>query len=161
QIFTPRPDSRWASVVHLLSDPGIQHTHPPLFYVVMNAWYRAVPPSWASLAWDVRVIPAALGVVAVAAMAGALRTAYPHRPLVATLGASAMAVSPVMLLVSQEARNYTLPTLLIVCALWMMARIARAIVERQSVPAIAWTGWALVNAAACYAHYYALLAASA
>ncbi|HEX4347737.1 MAG TPA: glycosyltransferase family 39 protein [Vicinamibacterales bacterium] len=161
RIFTPRPGAGWTTVAHILSDPGVQHTHPPLFYFVMNAWFRLMPPAWGSLAWDVRVIPAVFGVAAVAAMAGTLRTAYPQRAGVALIGASAMAVSPVMLLISEEARNYTLATLLVVCALWLMVRIARALLDGRPVPAMHWLAWTVVNAAACYAHYYALLAASA
>ncbi|MCC7417037.1 MAG: glycosyltransferase family 39 protein [Acidobacteria bacterium] len=161
EVMTPAPDAGASAVVAVLQDPRVQHTHPPLFYLLMNAWYRWHPPHWSTLAWDLRVVPAALGVASIVSMYALLRTAFRGRPDTARFGAAAMAVSPLMLLLAQEARNYTLAMLVLPLALLATLRIGRAFAERHGSGPGTWTAWILLNAAGCYTHYYFVFASAA
>jgi hypothetical protein len=60
---------------------------------------------------------------------------------------------------SQEARHYTLPMLLIILALLGLMHIQYALYNRQQLPKpLVWLLWGIINSIGCYVHYFFILA---
>ncbi len=142
-----------ATIVRLLRDADVSHTHPPLFYVLTHWWLAWLDPTLASLAWALRAPAAAFGVLTVAAaFAAGWAVASPRAGL---LAAALAAVSPLGVFLAHEGRNYTLPTLVITLALAALALILRRAAAGGGVGVWPWGGWIAANVAACYSHYFA------
>lgn len=130
-----------------------QSTHPPLFFCLLHTWMHLFG-SDQDLAW-MRELPALFGICAIAAIYWLNTVAFSRR---AGLMASAlMAVSPFAVYLSQEARHYTLPLLLITLALVGLIYIVQDLSQdrlRSSVLLL----WTLVNSIGFYVHYFFILA---
>jgi uncharacterized membrane protein len=151
-LFTLKPGITCPQIVQTVST---QSVHPPLFFCWMHqwlSWTAALPQSWI---WKLRAFPALLGVVAIAATYRLNRVAFSNRA--GLLGAMVMAVSPFAVYLSQEARHYTLPMLLVILALLGLYEILTDLKQRQFRPAI-WIGWVAANGIGFYVHYFFLLA---
>ncbi|HET6447795.1 MAG TPA: glycosyltransferase family 39 protein [Conexibacter sp.] len=124
-------------------------SNPPLFYALEWIWTRAVGDG----EFGLRSLSALSGLLTVPVAyaiarhaAGALKAAAAER---AGLAAAALvAVNPLLVWFSQEARSYALATLLSALALLLMLRA----VDRQRDGLLA--GWALVAALALATHYF-------
>ena len=68
-----------------------------------------------------------------------------------------MAVSPFAVYLSQEARHYTLPMLLITLALAGLVQMQQDL-TRQSFRPWVWLGWVVLNSIGLYVHYFFALA---
>jgi uncharacterized membrane protein len=158
-IFSMTPGSSWRDVVALLFNPAVQHTHPPLFYVIAHAWLAWWSPSFEALRWSLRAISAAFGVLSIAMIFGLARAAFGTRT--GLIAAAIAAVSPGMIVVSQEARNYTLPMTLIAGAMWILVIQVKALAAGRRSSGGLWIVWAALNIGACYGHYYGTLAVAA
>jgi uncharacterized membrane protein len=154
-IFSLNPAATWLDVVTRLVDPAVEHTHPPVFYVLMHSWLAWLAPPLSRLAWSLRAVAAAFGVLAVALIFGLARSAFGERA--GLIAAALAAVSPAMVMIAQEGRNYTLPLGLLTAALWVMVAMVKRLTDRRSIPAALWASWTAINVFACYAHYYDLL----
>ncbi|WP_421658601.1 glycosyltransferase family 39 protein [Leptothermofonsia sp. ETS-13] len=151
-IFTLNPATSCSQIVQTVST---QSVHPPLFFCWMHswmAWIQGLDQSWV---WKLRAMPALVGVVAIAALYQLNRVAF--SPAAGLLGAALMAVSPFAVYLSQEARHYTLPMLLITLALLGLYQLHRDLYHQRFRPPI-WLGWVLVNSLGFYVHYFFLLA---
>ena len=158
-IFSLNPASTWLDVVTRLVDPAVQHTHPPLFYVLMHAWLAWLAPPLSELAWTLRAVAAVFGILAVGLIYGLARAAFGER---AGLAAAALAaVSPAMVMLAQEGRNYTLPLALLAAAFWVMVTMVRPLTDERPIAPTLWAAWTTLNVCACYAHYYSALAFAA
>jgi uncharacterized membrane protein len=158
-IFSLDPASTWRDVVANLADPVIQHTHPPLFYVLAHAWLRWWSPAVGDLAWVLRALCAAFGVLAVGLIFGLTRSGFGDRA--GLIAAAVAAVSPATVMLAQEARNYTLGIALMAGALWALVAIAGRLAQHRPPGLALWASWASLNALACYAHYHGILAVAA
>ncbi|MBD1918559.1 MULTISPECIES: glycosyltransferase family 39 protein [Cyanophyceae] len=78
--------------------------HPPLYYLAAHGWGRIFGASVGGY----RAIAAIFGAIALAAMFWLGRQLFPLNPPVAWLATALMAVSPVQIIYSQEAREYSL-----------------------------------------------------
>jgi uncharacterized membrane protein len=136
-----------------------QSTHPPLFFCLMHQWMGLWKPSGLSVMWVLRSLPALFGVSAIAAVYGLTCVAYSKQT--GLIAASLMAVSPFAVYLSQEARHYTLPLLLITLSLTAMVRIGQGITEPSQRSRWAWLAWVGVNSLGFYVHYFCLLAFAA
>jgi len=155
QIFTLKPAASCSQITHNLI---AQSTHPPLFFCLMHSWVEAplvnaISPSWV---WTLRSLPALFGVCAIAAMYWLNATAFSATAGLA--GAAMMAVSPFAVYLSQEARHYTLPLLLITLSLIGLVQIQQALVYSRHLRTQVWLGWAITNAIGLYVHYFFILA---
>jgi len=158
-IFSLNPAATWLDVVTRLVDPAVQHTHPPLFYVLVHAWLAWLAPPLSELAFTLRAVAAVFGVVAVVLIFGLARSAFGER---AGLTAAALAaVSPAMVMLAQEGRNYTLPLMLLSAAFWVMVAMVKRLTGVRSIPLTLWATWTTLNICACYAHDYSTLAFAA
>jgi uncharacterized membrane protein len=131
-----------------------QSTHPPLFFCLMHQWMGYLQDSGHSLRWQVRSLSALFGTGAIAVMYILNRIAFCHRA--GLWAAGLMAVSPFAVYLSQEARHYTLPMLVIAVSLIPLVQLcAAAPAQRKLLPWIAWIG---LNSLGFYIHYFCILA---
>lgn len=152
QVLTLQPEATCADITQTVST---QSVHPPLFFCWMHDWLMwtaALPVSWV---WKLRALPALFGIVAIAAIYQLNRVAF--STTAGLLGATVMAVSPFAVYLSQEARHYTLPIVLVTLALLGLYQLHIDLYRQRFRPAI-WLGWMAVNSIGFYIHYFFLLA---
>ena len=135
----------------------VQGSYPDLLHSV--ARLESTPPLYYSIAWvwaklfgsgtlAVRSLPALLGVATVPITYLAAREFVSRRASV--MAAGLIAVNPLLVWYSQEARSYALLVFLSALGLWCFARAAR---DSRTVMLAA---WALVSSAALTTHYFAV-----
>ena len=133
-----------------------QSTHPPLFFCWMYAWLGWLSPLGENWVLKLRSLPALFGVGAIVAIYFVNRIAFsPNRGLMA---AYVMAVSPFAVYLSQEARHYTLPMLLITLSLLGLMQIQEDIFSLKRVRVWVWLAWTIINSIGLYVHYFFILA---
>jgi uncharacterized membrane protein len=132
-----------------------QSTHPPLFFCLMHQWMGYLQGSEHSLRWQVRSLSALFGTGAIAVMYILNRVAFSHRA--GLWAAGLMAVSPFAVYLSQEARHYTLPMLIIAASLIPLIQICAA-AKPKLLPWMAWVG---LSSLGFYVHYFCILAFAA
>ncbi|MFB8787336.1 MAG: glycosyltransferase family 39 protein [Potamolinea sp.] len=134
-----------------------QSTHPPLFFCLMHQWLNWTEPLTQPLNWKLRALPALFGVMAIASIYLLNRLAFSKTA--GLMGAAFMAVSPFAVYLSQEARHYTLPMLLVTLALLGLIQIQYNIYSQRQLPKpVIWVLWGVVNSIGCYVHYFFILA---
>ncbi|MBD2084502.1 glycosyltransferase family 39 protein [Trichocoleus sp. ST-U3] len=160
QIFTLKPEVSCAEIAHTLAT---QSTHPPLFFCLMHGWLKILSHEYGHgatvpllLSTDLRSLPVIFGVGAIAAIYWLGRIAF--FPAVGLMTAAIMAVSPFGVYLSQEARHYTLPVLLITLALVGFIQIQQDLEKNRQTGWRVWLGWGVVNSIAFYVHYFFVLA---
>ncbi len=152
EIFTFQPKVSCAEIAENIAR---QSTHPPLFFCSMHAWLGWLSHDGQNLVLKLRELPALFGVGAIAAIY-AVNLAFSKTS--ALTAAAVMAVSPFAVYLSQEARHYTLPTLLITLGLLGLMQIQQDIFIKQKVRFWVWFSWAIINSISLYVHYFCLLA---
>ena len=154
KLFTLQPNLSCSDIAQAVAT---ESTHPPLFFCLMHQWLNGVEPIAQPLSWKLRALPALFGVGAIASIYCLNRIAF--SPTAALIGAAFMAVSPFAVYLSQEARHYTLPVLLILLALLGLMHIQHALYSRKQLPhPIIWLLWGVINSLGCYIHYFFILA---
>lgn len=133
-----------------------QSTHPPLFFCLMHSWMGLWHISGLSIPWQLRSLPALAGTVAIAAVYNLTRIAYGRQT--GLIAAGLMAVSPFAVYLSQEARHYTLPMLLITLSLISMVKLCQGIQAKKRELLRHWLAWVGLNGLGFYVHYFCLLA---
>ncbi len=127
----------------MLSALPHRESNPPLFYVLEWGWVRV----FGDHEFGIRSLAAVAGTLLVAVAFAIGRRIGGDR---AGLAAAALvAVNPLLVWFSQEARNYELVALMSAVSLWLFLR---ALDDRRE-RAIAW--WALASALALCTHYFA------
>ncbi|WP_225225809.1 glycosyltransferase family 39 protein [Komarekiella delphini-convector] len=152
EIFTFEPG---VSCSQIAENVTTQSTHPPLFFCSMYRWLGWMTPLGAEWVEKLRSLPALFGVGAIGAIYGVNRIAFSKTS--AIIAAAIMAVSPFAVYLSQEARHYTMPMLLITLALLGLVQIQRDIFERR-IRYWVWLLWAIINSIGLYVHYFFALA---
>ena len=104
----------WASLVD-------HPEHPPLYYVLAHGWGRLFGASVGGY----RAIAAMFGAIALLAMFWVGRQLFPLSPPVAWVATALMALSPVQMIYSQEAREYSLWTIGLLLAHGTLVRALR------------------------------------
>jgi len=156
QIFTLQPAIACPQIAQAVA---AQSVHPPLFFCLMHSWLSWISPNPFPLAWELRAFPAFIGVAAIPAVYCLNRVAF--SPAAGLMAAAVMAVSPFAVYLSQEARHYTLPMLLIVLGLLGLIRVQQDFQQQQWPPWFVWLGWIAVNSLGFYVHYFFMLAFTA
>lgn len=152
QLFTLHHQTTCAQIAATVST---QSVHPPLFFCWMHQWLiwsDAISTAWI---WKLRAFPALIGVLAIAGMYSLNVTLF--FPRAGLMAATVMAVSPFAVYLSQEARHYTLPMLLVILALLGLYQVHLDLQHRQVRPLV-WCGWIAVNSLGFYVHYFFVLA---
>ncbi|MEP0924916.1 glycosyltransferase family 39 protein [Leptolyngbya sp. ST-U4] len=150
QIFSFRSGVSCPQITQTLVHESV---HPPLFFCLIYHWLAWLQPNSSNWVWAIRSLPALFGVGSIAALYWLNRVAF--SPAAAWFGAALMAVSPFAVYLSQEARHYTLPMLLITLALVMLVKIQQS--PRTFTPWL-WISWTGINLIGLYVHYFCLLA---
>lgn len=131
-----------------------QSSHPPLFFCLMHQWLglvQQIPFSDISLAIQLRLLPAILGIIGVFLLYHLNKESF--SPRAGLIGAILMAVSPFAVYLSQEARQYTLGLILITIALFALIKI----IKQSQGGLIDWLLWGIANSLGIYTHYFFLL----
>ncbi|TAF03627.1 MAG: hypothetical protein EAZ77_17085 [Nostocales cyanobacterium] len=134
-------------------------THPPLFFCGMYKWLEWLEPLNLQWVTKLRSLPVLFGVATIIAIYGVNSIAFS-----ATSGIMAalfMALSPFAVYLSQEARHYTLPMLLISIALFLLIKIKQDIFEHNSSKFLIWISWVTINSIGLYVHYFFILSLNA
>lgn len=128
---------------------------PPLYYYLLHGWIKLFGSGEAAL----RSLSLLAGVLTIPLIYAAGRQLFGSR-LAGLLAALLLAVSPVHLWYGQEARMYTLLTLLCLLSSYLLLRIVACCREMEGQAwcpiAALWAAYAAANIAALYAHYFAL-----
>ena len=140
----------------ITSNISSQSTHPPLFFCGMYQWLAWLSPTEKDLVNQLRYLPAIFGVVTVITIYFVNRIAFSTKA--GLMAAALMAVSPFAVYLSQEARHYTLPMLLISLSLLGLVKIQKDIIEQKQINFSIWSGWTIINAIGFYVHYFCILA---
>ncbi|MDY6781720.1 MAG: glycosyltransferase family 39 protein [Cyanobacteriota bacterium] len=151
-FFSLNPEASCRDIAHNLT---VQSTHPPLFFCLMHAGLVRLSPFDLPLAWKLRILPAFLGILAIAAIYLLNRVAF--SPAAGLMGGALAAVSPFGVYQSQEARHYTLPILLITIALIFLLQLQQDLQKQRIRPWIG-MGWAMANTLGLYVHYFCAIA---
>jgi uncharacterized membrane protein len=132
-----------------------QSTHPPLFFCLLHQWLHWLEPfsNSLSVAWRLRSFSAILGVMGIIVIYLLNRIAFSaYSGLIA---ATVMAVSPFAVYLSQEARHYMLPIVLITSSLLGLIKIYQSL-QQGEIKVRFWLGWSLINAISLYVHYFCI-----
>lgn len=151
-IFVLNPSTQCGKIASYLAT---QSTHPPLFFCALHQWLVRIDSWDVSLAWKLRSFPAFLGVMAIAAIYLLNRLAFSRQA--GLMGAAMMAVSPFSVYLSQEARHYTLPILLLIFALCCLILIQKQLQKKQ-ISLFLWLLWGSINCVGIYVHYFYMFA---
>lgn len=152
QIFVFQPDVGCDRIAQNLA---LQSTHPPLFFCLLHSWFSLVNPISPSWVWTLRSFSVLWGVGAIAAIY--LLNAKAFSPSAGLMAAVMMAVSPFGVYLSQEARHYTLPVLLITLTLLGLILIQQDISSKR-LRGWVWVFWIAINIIGLYVHYFFILA---
>ncbi len=152
-VFTYQPGQSCFQIAQNLID---QSTHPPLFFCWMYGWLGWMSPLGENWIAKLRSLPAVLGVLAIAAIYGVNRLAFSKTS--GLVAAMLMAVSPFAVYLSQEARHYTLPMLLITLSLLELIQIQKDIGMEQKPKYATWFLWTIINIIGFYVHYFFIFA---
>lgn len=156
QIFTLSPGMSCAQIAQTVATESV---HPPLFFCLLYRWMSWLKPDDAHWIWALRSLSALMGVGAIASVYWLNRVAFSARA--GLMSAAVMAVSPFAVYLSQEARQYTLPMLLISLALAGLVQMQQDLhPDRRLRPAV-WLGWVVVNTLGLYIHYFFALVLAA
>lgn len=151
QLFTVQLGMSCPQIAQTVATESV---HPPLFFCLMYSWMSWLNPEVDAWVWSLRALPALFGVGAIAAMYRLNRIAF-SAPA-GLLAAALMAVSPFAVYLSQEARHYTLPMLLITLALGLLVQMQQD-VQRSHLRPWVWFTWIVVNSLGLYTHYFCIL----
>ncbi len=130
---------------------------PPLYYLMTGGWLRLIRPWEAPLAFTLRLLSAAMGVVLVPVLWALGRRLW--NGTAGLLAALVAATSPLMVYYGQEARMYALLVTLVSLAALAVVRLAEPATarrrQRQQRPRRWLVVYALAALAALYTHYFA------
>lgn len=121
--------------------------HPPLWILLVHGWSWLAGQSEFAL----RLLPAFAGTLLVAMTWRLAHTILPEEPRLPALSAILIALAPVLVYYSQEARMYTLVVLLLLVSLYLVLRLLK-----QPSWKLVFALW-LVNWNMLGLHYYAAL----
>jgi uncharacterized membrane protein len=184
-IFTFNPQATCPQIAETVSR---ESTHPPVFFCLLHSWLGRMKPTATlpDIVWQVRSLPAFFGVANVAAIYLLGRVAF--SPNTGLIAAAFMAVSPLAVYLSQEARHYTLPLLFITLSLTSLIQIQRDFANQQknrqisvkppflrgvggsltillksenSIRPKIWIPWVIFNTIGLYIHYFFILVLAA
>ena len=133
----------------------MESTHPPLFFCLMHQWLGALQQSGLSLRWQSRSLSALFGVAEIWAMYWLNRVAFSHKA--GLWAAGLMAISPFAVYLSQEARHYTLPMLVITLSMVPLVQIVQRVFLRRSQSLRLWMAWVALSSLGFYVHYFCVL----
>ncbi|MBW4507339.1 MAG: glycosyltransferase family 39 protein [Scytonematopsis contorta HA4267-MV1] len=134
---------------------AVQSTHPPLFFCVMYSWLELTIHNGQNWVSTLRTLPALFGVGSIIGVYFVNRIAFGATE--GLVAAAVMAVSPFAVYLSQEARHYTMPMLLVTLALIGLMQIQQSLEKYSRIRFWVWVEWAIINSIGIYVHYFFVL----
>lgn len=119
--------------------------HPPLFFFLMHFWAKI----WGTNEFGIRLLPALLGIATIPLLYMVGRDLFNR--YVGVLAAGVGAFLPMHVLVSRQARMYTLLPLLALLSIWTLHDATRYNMRRY------WVGWVVSSALMMYSHNWGIL----
>jgi len=119
--------------------------HPPLFFFLMHFWDKL----WGTNEFGIRLLPALLGIATIPLLYLAGKTMFNRN--VGVLSAAIGAFLPMHILVSRQARMYTLLPLLVLLSMWTLYDATHHNMRRY------WVGWVVTSALMIYSHNWGIL----
>ena len=139
-IFTLNSQTTCAEIANTLVK---ESTHPPLFFCAIHQWLKWLDFLDLDMVWKLRSLPAIFGIGSIALVYYLNRIAF--SPIAGLMGAAIIAFSPFGVYLSQEARHYTLPILLITVSLICLIKIQRSLKLNKSETIYFWLIWIITN----------------
>ena len=128
-----------------ISSALIADGHPPLFFFLMHFWAKL----WGTNEFGIRLLPALLGIATIPLLYMAGKTMFNR--YIGVLAAGIGAFLPMHVLVSRQARMYTLLPLLVLLSVWTLYDATRHNMRRY------WIGWVVTSALMMYSHNWGVL----
>jgi len=119
--------------------------HPPLFFFLMHFWAKL----WGTNEFGLRLLPALLGIATIPLLYVVARRMFGR--YVGVLAAGVGALLPMHILVSREARMYTLLPLMVLLSIWTLYEATQHNLRRY------WIGWVVTSALMMYSHNWGIL----
>ena len=137
---------------------------PPLYYLLLGGWLRLLGPWAGTIAWLMRFFSASFGLLLIPLM-GLLGKRLWDR-CAGLLGALLVAMSPLMVYYSQEARMYAMLIFLVTLSAWWVVMLLQHSSHKNAMAQkgdekkrLGYLGlYALTGLAAMYTHYFAAFA---
>ena len=129
-----------------------ESTHPPLYFLLSHWWLQLSGGGLVSI-WWARSLSTLLGVAAVPAMY-CLGWLWFRSLITAQFAAALMAVSPLAVYLSQEARHYTLATLWIIASLACLNLAVHSVLTRKKLSLWIAGSWIIINSLGLATHYF-------
>ncbi len=157
QLLSPlQPDTN-SNIVSVVQNLMTESTHPPVYFVLAHLWLKLFPTDGGLVSlWAVRALSALLGVAAIPALFGFSWLAF-RSWLVSQIAAALMAISPFGIYLAQEARQYTLVTLLLIASLSCLVVAVRSLYDRVLLSGRVVVAWIMVNSLGVAVHYFFIL----
>lgn len=133
-----------------------ESTHPPVYFLLTHLWLKLFPGETISL-WGARALPALFGIASIPAIFYLTYLAF-RSVKIAQIAAALTAFSPYGIYISQEARHYTLPVLLIIASSCCLVVAARSIIAKKKLPVWVAVTWGIVHILGIAVHYFFTLA---
>jgi len=137
---------------------------PPLYYLLMGGWLRLFGPWAGNIAWLMRFLSASFGVLLIPLMALLGKRLWDR--CAGLFGALIVAISPLMVYYSQEARMYAMLIFLITLSAWWVVMLLEHSSHKNATKQdgdegerLGYLGlYAITGLAAMYTHYFAAFA---
>lgn len=157
QLLSPLQPDPNSTVVSVLQNLMTESTHPPVYFFLAHLWLKLFPTDGGlASVWAVRALSALLGVAAIPALFSFSWLAF-RSWLVCQIAAALMAVSPFGIYIAQEARQYTLATLLLIASLSCLVIAVRSIRNKVLLSWRVVFAWIVVNSLGVAVHYFFIL----
>ncbi|MEM8504912.1 MAG: phospholipid carrier-dependent glycosyltransferase [Cyanobacteria bacterium P01_D01_bin.1] len=143
---------------HLLSEDN----HPPTYFVIAHWWMAIVhhfshPVNGYASLWAARALPAIFGALAVPATYLLAWISF-RQQTTSLICAALMAVSPLSVYVSQEARHYSLAILMVIASLGCFVSAVQALQQQKQIRRWQALAWISINLLSVTVHYFCGLA---
>jgi uncharacterized membrane protein len=150
------PDSNttvWDTIHYLFREDN----HPPLYFALAHYWMKLFPLHYAAdIVTPGRMLPAILGSLAIPLVFIANRIAF-GSTLAGHIGAAFMAVSPLGVYLSQEARHYGSGITFVTASLLCFIAVVHHLKAETSPPIRLCILWVMVNGLGFANHYFTIL----
>ncbi|MEM9007971.1 MAG: hypothetical protein AAGE59_31230 [Cyanobacteria bacterium P01_F01_bin.86] len=134
-----------------------ENNHPPAYFMLAHLWMDVFPPADGIASITIaRLFSVILGSLSIPLIYWAAKVAF-QSSLAGVLSAAFMAVSPLGIFLSQEARHYGLAITLITASLGCFITAARAVWQQKTPAWHVCVGWILINGLAIANHYFSVL----
>lgn len=154
QLLQPLEVTPSATAADVVENLLAEDNHPPTYFVIAHAWMQLFhrADGYASV-WGARSLSAMFGALGVPAIYLLAWVNFQNRTI-GLLCAALIAVSPLDVFLSQEARHYTLAILMVMASLICYSLSIRALLKKETIHWPVGLSWVAINALSLSVHYF-------